>query len=141
MAGGFSVGFTRVALSMAAINLGSAAIVRILAAQCTVPSIIQAGVRAAIEGNGEENAVLRRVRVCSVLSLAIVIVLGVQGAECDECACAEQSVRVSSAIDAHAVAVISRARSAIASMVHLCVAVESFFERSWLASRGCFVGK
>ena len=58
---------------------------------------------------------LRRVRVCSVLSLAIVIVLGVRGAECDECACAEQAVRVPSAIDAHAAAVISKARSAIAS--------------------------
>ena len=39
MAGGFSIGFTRDALSMAAINLESAAIVTILAAQCIVPSV------------------------------------------------------------------------------------------------------
>ena len=58
---GFSIDFAHVTLSMAAIDLGSAAIVRILAAQCTVPSLTQAGVRAAFECN-----VLRTIQCCAV---------------------------------------------------------------------------
>ena len=58
----FSVDFARVALSMAAIGLGSAASVRIFAAQSTVPSRTQAGVRAALAAFDSRVLMLRRMQ-------------------------------------------------------------------------------
>ena len=110
-------------VGVAAIELGSATIVRCACSRSIVPSSRQSGVRMAIVCNVERSAVLRRVEVCCTLSSAIAIVLGVRGSVCDECVCAEQSVRASSAINACAAAATSSARSAIARMARTCVAV------------------
>ena len=67
--------------------------VRARARRGIVLSSRQSGVRMAIVRIVGRSAVLRRVEVCCTLSLAIAIALGVRGLVCDECVCAEQSVR------------------------------------------------
>ena len=119
--------FARSACSRAFCDLPSQHTIGIGSPCCVWATITIMCVRAAMLSNVELSALLRRVMVCIRESVSIDVVCSVQALGCRECACAGPNVPSKSAIDAQAATASSRARSAIASMAHLCVAVERVF--------------